>query len=58
MLKDIVLVFDKSRSMAGDLLKQAKLAVKAVMHTLTPNDRVRPLCLFCQLHLKTLSRDT
>ena len=41
--KDVVIVFDVSRSMQS-LLKQAKGAVKAVLNTLGPNDRVRLFC--------------
>ena len=40
--KDVVIVFDVSRSMQS-LLRQAKGAVKAVLNTLGPNDRVRLL---------------
>ena len=39
VLKDVVIVFDKSRSMQNSLTL-AKDAVKAVLHALGPNDRV------------------
>ncbi len=38
--KDIVILFDKSNSMKGSLIDQAKQAVIAVLESLGPNDRV------------------
>ena len=40
VLKDVVIVLDKSKSMQG-YLPQVKAAVKAVLNTLGPNDRVK-----------------
>ncbi len=37
--KNIVLVCDKSNSMNGNLMDYAKAALRAVLHTLVPNDR-------------------
>ena len=64
--KDVVIVFDKSLSMVNYLPK-TKIAVKAVLNTLGPNDRVRETiltsvifakCGISSLDLKSLVKKT
>ncbi len=41
--KDIVVVFDRSNSMKGERMRGAQNALKAILDSLGPNDRVRLL---------------
>ena len=56
--KNIVLVCDRSQSMSGDLTDHAKSALKAVLHTLGPNDRVAVVLFNQTIDLPPVNKET
>ena len=55
--KDVVLVIDRSGSMAGEQLTLAKEAAKTVLRTMNPRDRVgNNLFMACFLTLRHLTK--
>ncbi len=56
--KNIVLVCDRSQSMSGNLMDHAKSALRSVLHTLGPDDKVAVVFFNQTIELAPVNKDT